>query len=249
MHTLVSTTMCKNEPFAAIGLLSIIDYVDKCIVVDTGSDDGTWDELNEVRKMYPNKVLLEQRIIGDGHNWNITGGQVNVGGVPEEVAIGLGDIRRYMHDKLNSKWVVSLDGDEVWDKSLVEYVRGMVEKGCYGNVAIFLPFMDFIEDITKVRQYHWMGRVYNRQLTQVLGQYPAEMHYVKLTKECLQPTSRDILMPNPDSFGWVRHFECLLKPHRKEHKIVGRHDGSLPEVIDKYKDRFPRVKPYLEIKE
>src|SRR5690348_5697551 len=100
--TLVSTTMCRNEPFCVYGLLSIVDYVDRCIVVDTGSNDGTYEELEQVRKMYPKKILLERREIGDGHNWKIANGQVQTQGISEEVSKQLGDIRRYMHDKLDS---------------------------------------------------------------------------------------------------------------------------------------------------
>lgn len=243
---LCAVSMVRNEPFAVYGVLSIINYISKITIIDTGSTDGTYEELQELQKQFKSKIVLEQRNLEDGHNWNINNNNhVDSSGVPPHVSKALGDIRRELHDRAESDWVLTLDGDEVWPETLIDHVRSVVYQNACGNNAIFLPFIDFIIDCTMIRQIHLMGRVYRKDITVIKGNFPYEMHHNKLTGHCYGITSYDSFVVKTQH-GFVNHFECLLKPFRKAKNIVAHNGHQLPQVIYDNLERFPRIKPYVE---
>lgn len=244
---LCAVSMVRNEPFAVYGVLSIINYISKIIIIDTGSTDGTFSELEILQQRFKSKIILEQRKLEDGHNWNINDTHVDSSGVPPHVSKALGDIRRELHARAESEWVLTLDGDEVWPETLIDHVRSVVYQNGCGTNAIFLPFMDFIDDHTMIRQLHYMGRVYRKDITDIRGNFPYEMHHNKVTGHCYETNSYDAFTVKPQH-GFVNHFECLLKPFRKKHTIVASNDNPLPQVIYDNLEKFPRIKPYIEKK-
>lgn len=243
-HILIANCMTRNEPTVPFAILSIINYIDKIIVIDTGSTDETYQELRVVQKMYPQKIILEQRFLEDGQNWSVSGGQVHTTGISESTSIALGDIRREMLERSNSEWVITLDSDEIYEESLIRCVRNYINKDCYGNIAMFLPFMDLIRNIKQIRHLHWMGRVYRKNMVDIRGNFPYEQHHNKLTGECLEYWSNDVKKVE-FSEGLIFHFESLVKVGRKEDRVIEQNNRPLPSIIDKYKEQFPRIKKYI----
>lgn len=242
--------MIRDEPFAVYGLASIIDYIDEAIVVDTGSMDGTFEELQEFAKNYPSKIILEQRDIENCHNWNISGSgdnQVKTENLKKEAAQALGDTRRYMHEKSSGEFIWIIDGDEVYFKILAEQVRDIVQTNMSNADILFIPFADYIDKIGTIRQIHDMGRIFRKDVTDIKGIYPTEMHFNKVTNNMYYAGCDRSLMIEPTcGFNFVQHYECIIKPYRKERRHVQEIPKVLPEVFEQLIDKFPRVKKYIE---
>ena len=103
-------TMVKNEDhYIWYSLNSIIRFVDKIIVWDTGSSDKTVDIIKETQKIYPDCILFNQ--------------DINSGKSEESLMFA----RQRMLDETDADWIITLDGDEVWweegIKTLVETIR------------------------------------------------------------------------------------------------------------------------------
>jgi glycosyltransferase involved in cell wall biosynthesis len=94
MKTWAHTLVKNEERYVWFAIMSVINYVDKILLWDTGSTDSTFQILQQIKKQYPDKVELEQ--VGD----------VN----PEEYT----GIRQKMLEKTKGDWVFIVDGDEVW---------------------------------------------------------------------------------------------------------------------------------------
>lgn len=247
-YKVIANMMMRSEPIAAIAVLSIIDYVDKIIIIDTGSTDSTYEEMQQVKKMYPKKVILEQRLLEDGQNWSVTKEGINTNAIPPTTSQALADIRREFLVRSNSIFSWGIDADEVYVDSLAKTVREYIDKDCYGAISLFMPFMDLIQDIKHIRHLHWMGRLFRTNMVSVLGNFPYEQHHNKLTGECLETYSAGVTCVSPNTTDYIWHFESIVKKSRKEFKIIGENHTSLPSAIVKYQDRFPRIKPYLEVK-
>jgi glycosyltransferase involved in cell wall biosynthesis len=144
MKSVWAHTLVKNEErylWYAVG--SIIDFVDKVLLWDTGSTDNTLRIAQEIKKRYPAKVELRQ-----------------AGSVDK---LGFSDIRQKMLDESECDWVFVLDGDEVWwEESVKELVEGINN----GNIdAIVSPFINLIGD-----PYHYQEEKAGRyQIDQKIG--------------------------------------------------------------------------------
>src|SRR3989344_3752116 len=98
-------TLVKNEErYIWYAVMSVIDYVDRILIWDTGSTDKTFEIVEEIKKLYPDKV--DFREVG-----NVDINQFTI-------------IRNKMLDRTNSDWFMILDGAEVWWKgSISEIVK------------------------------------------------------------------------------------------------------------------------------
>lgn len=240
--------MVRDEPFAVYGLASIIDYVDEAIVIDTGSTDGTWEELQDFCKDYP-KIIFEQRPTENCHNWWIDNHVRNEEVINTPAAKFLGDLRSEMHEASKGKFVWLIDGDEVYYNYLaksVKYLATILED--HYNV-VFLPFIDYIDKIGKIRQIHHMGRLFRQNATGVTGKFTNEMHYRKVDNIVYHSMNHPdcLILEHLNINTAVAHYECLVKPFRKEKKVIQEVPKHLPEVFDKLLERFPRVKKYIEV--
>lgn len=88
-------TIVKNEErYTWYAVMSVIEFLDKILIWDTGSTDSTCDIIKEIKRLYPNKV--EFREVGN----------VDIGQFTE--------VRQEMLKVTRSDWFMILDGDEVW---------------------------------------------------------------------------------------------------------------------------------------
>jgi glycosyltransferase involved in cell wall biosynthesis len=122
--------MLKNEDqFVWYALKSVIDFVDKIIIFDTGSTDQT---VELVRSIKSDKIVFEER-----------GSQTRE---------GLAKLRQEMIDRTRTDWFFILDGDEIWTKKellkLLIEAEGVTEqivalfnwsKDCIGDIYHYLP--------------------------------------------------------------------------------------------------------------
>lgn len=89
-HTLVR----NEEKYIWFAVMSIIDYVDKILIWDTGSEDSTPNVIKQIIKRKKDKVDFQEL------------GAVNIHEFTK--------VRQKMLEKTTSDWFIVLDGDEVW---------------------------------------------------------------------------------------------------------------------------------------
>ncbi|AEE17294.1 glycosyltransferase [Treponema brennaborense] len=101
-RTITAHTMVKNEDrFIWFAIMSVIDYVDKMIIFDTGSTDNT--------------VAIIQSIIGSGYEDKII---FEEKGDVDRTRLGV--LRQEMLEKTETDYFMILDGDEIWWKDSIE---------------------------------------------------------------------------------------------------------------------------------
>ncbi|MBL7036666.1 glycosyltransferase [Candidatus Microgenomates bacterium] len=108
---IVAHTVFKNEVnWLWYSVTSVIEHVDKLLLWDTGSTDGSWEIAKKIRKLYPERIELKQY------------GSVTPGEFPV--------VRQKMLDATSADWLLVVDGDEVWwEDSIVKLVKTIRERG------------------------------------------------------------------------------------------------------------------------
>lgn len=94
MKTWANTLVKNEERYLWFGVTSVIDYVDKILIWDTGSTDNTPKVIKQLKSKYPDKVSVS--LLG-----NVDINQFT-------------DVRNDMLKKSKGDWLLLLDGDEVW---------------------------------------------------------------------------------------------------------------------------------------
>lgn len=100
--TITAHTLVKNEDrFIWFAIMSVIDYVDKMIIFDTGSSDNTISIINNIiDNGYSEKIIFEEKGEADRDR--------------------IGKLRQEMVEKTETDYFMILDGDEVWWKKSIE---------------------------------------------------------------------------------------------------------------------------------
>lgn len=110
MKIFVNTIVNNEENFIWFAIMSVVDYVDKVIVWDTGSTDRTIEIIKEIKKNKGKKISLKK--VGKVDSNQFT------------------EIRQKMLDISNCDWILILDGDEVWwEKSIKDIVKCIKKRG------------------------------------------------------------------------------------------------------------------------
>lgn len=105
--TITAHCLVKNEEnFVWYAIKSVIDFVDRIIIFDTGSTDETISKIKDLKQKYPDKIIFEERGECDkkGHT----------------------DLRQEMIERTNTDWFLILDGDEIWTKRGVGEIMGII---------------------------------------------------------------------------------------------------------------------------
>ncbi len=223
--------MVRNEyPTCYFSLLSVLPGVEKAVVVDTGSTDGTMELLQEVKRLFPDKVeLSECDEAPDSTDWSFS--KFN----PRNHA--LTGIRNWMIQQTKTKFCWVVDGDEVYRdqgvQQVAEYIRNFPDL----VQAAYVPLLWFARDLNHLCNdvypgvYGYTGRLFRTKDLSVKGSFPGEMH--------TYDGRHDI---HPDKPGTAKlthmvpfhHYEMVTKPHRRRLFSVVPYDGPQPEVFDRY---------------
>ncbi len=121
-------SMVKNEgKWLWYSISSIIPFVDKVLLWDTGSSDTTLDIIHSLLQEYPHKIDFRKRVINS----------------PDEFKI----IRQEMLDTTEADWFLMVDGDEVWwrdsAKRLVNYISSIGDEKEY----VVVPSYNLVGDM------------------------------------------------------------------------------------------------------
>lgn len=144
MKSIWAHTLVKNEEsFLWHSVGSVIDFVDKLLLWDTGSTDNTFRIAQEIKKRYPAKIGLRE-----------------VGGVDKKL---FSSMRQKMLDESQGDWIFVVDGDEIWWEGSIKKVIGAVNNGKVD--AIVSPYINLIGD-----PYHYQEERAGRyQIDQKIG--------------------------------------------------------------------------------
>jgi glycosyltransferase involved in cell wall biosynthesis len=119
--------------------MSVIDYVDKVLIYDTGSTDKTLKIINKI------------------NNSKITLKEINSSKFEED------KIRQQMLDETDSDWFIVLDGDEIWWQKSIQALLAEINKN--KNIdSIVVPTVNVVGDMFHVQEknagkYHLAGRI------------------------------------------------------------------------------------------
>lgn len=135
--TIWAHAMVKNEArWLWYSINSVIDHVDKVMLWDTGSTDGSREIEIKLEKRYKNKIDLKQADIR----------------TPEDFT----KVRQQMLDETKSDWFMMLDGDEIWWEDSIEKVITQLRQGFAGQASIesiVVPTVNLVGDI-----YHYQDK-------------------------------------------------------------------------------------------
>ena len=128
---IIAHSLVKNEErYIWYSIMSVINYVDKILVWDTGSTDKTPEIIELIKQKYPQKI--EYKECGD-----VTPDQYTV-------------LRQKMLNETNSDWFMILDGDEVWWEDSIKRVKGIIEKNGKDLDSLVSRYFNIVGDI-----YHY----------------------------------------------------------------------------------------------
>jgi glycosyltransferase involved in cell wall biosynthesis len=114
----------NEERFVWYALMSVIEYVDKIIIFDTGSNDRT---KTIIRKIESNKITFEEK------------GKVD--------RRGLIKLRQEQIDRTRTEWFYLLDGDEIYPVETIEKVVRRINRAEPNKVGLYLPFYNLVGDV------------------------------------------------------------------------------------------------------
>lgn len=220
--------MIRNEnPTAFFALLSVLPGVEKAIVVDTGSTDGTIELVEEIQKEFPDKIEFHQIKLPDSTGWSF---QKHI--APN---VPLGNLRAWIAEQIKTKYIWIVDGDEVYRQSTVEKIVDFCEHWPEGKNVIHIPLLWFARDIhhlavTDPPSYPCTGRLFKREGFKISGAFPGEM--AVYDGEVILPTSKSALIIQ--EWEPFHHYELTQKPHRRRLLEAIPYRGPQPEVFKKY---------------
>ncbi len=133
VHTLVK----NEERYIWYSVMSVIEFIDRILIWDTGSSDNTTAIIKEIQKLYPKKVDFSE-----------------VGEVDEEKFT---EIRQKMLDETKSDWFMILDGDEVWWEDAIKKHLEIIQKRGKELDSIVSRYFNVVGDI-----YHYQEEIAGR---------------------------------------------------------------------------------------
>lgn len=110
--------------------MSVVDFVDKMLLWDTGSTDQTVQIIEEIKKLKGDKIDFQE--------------------VGEVDPVEFTKVRQKMLDQTQSDWFLIVDGDEVWWEKSVQKIMETIEQEGDKLETIVSPYYNIIGDI-----YHY----------------------------------------------------------------------------------------------
>jgi len=234
MKIWAQTIVCNEDKFIWFAIMSVIDYVDKVMVWDTGSTDDTVKIIKEIQKIKGDKVLFKE-----------------VGPVDRD---GLTRMRQKMLEETNADWFILVDGDEVWwETSIKQLVEAIKQQGSQKD-AVVVPFFNPLGDIyhyqdESASRYQIAGRKGNFQVRainkklpglHVKNSYPLEGYYDE-NGQIVQESDKLLLLDAPYLHATHLRRSNELRKYNKYKFELGKDFGS----DFKYPEVFYREKPSI----
>lgn len=127
MKIWVNTIVNNEENFIWFAIMSVVDYVDKILVWDTGSDDKTVEIIKEVIKG--------------------KGGKVEFKGVGKVDKNEFSRMRQRMLEESHCDWILILDGDEIWWEQSIKKLKKIIDETGERIDGVVVPMKVPVGDI------------------------------------------------------------------------------------------------------
>lgn len=132
--TIWAHTLVKNEErYLWFAVMSVVDFVDKVLLWDTGSTDKTPEIIKKLQEARPGKIEFKEV------------GEVDIEKFTK--------VRQAMLDETASDWFLVVDGDEVWWEKSIKAVIDLICKEGDSLETVVLPYYNIVGDI-----YHYQDR-------------------------------------------------------------------------------------------
>jgi len=158
--------LVKDEStFVWYSVMSVIRHVDKVLLFDMGSADGTKEIINEILTIpeFKNKVIFKE--------------------LPDDKEFDERKIRQEMLEMSDTDWIILVDGDEIWWDGSIKKVISTINEKRKDIDSIVVPTVNLVGDIfhyqeEKAGRYHLAGKVGHYNL-RAFRRNIASLHYVK----------------------------------------------------------------------
>lgn len=143
MKIWANTIVNNEENFIWFSIMSVLDYVDKILIYDSGSNDKTVEIIKKIQQLKSDKIIFKE--VGEVDKLQFT------------------KMRQKMLNDSICDWILILDGDEVWwNDSIKKLVEEINKKGDKID-GVVVPMMVPVGDIYHIQeeeagQYKLAGR-------------------------------------------------------------------------------------------
>lgn len=242
MKIWANTTTHNEENFIWFAVMSVIDYVDRVLIWDTGSTDKTVEIISEIKKVRGEKIEFKQAGAVDKFHFS--------------------RMRQAMLEQSKCDWVLILDGDEIWwDDSIKKLVK---EIKCKGNKinGIVVPMVVPVGDIYHIQekvagQYRLLGerghfslRAINKNIPGLHVDWPyGKESYLDLNNRPIQEIEEIIFLDAPYlHVTHLRRSNSKRKTDKFKYELGDKvsRDFKFPEILSKH---YPQavVSPWSKI--
>lgn len=233
-NTITAHCIVKNEEiYIKSAILSVLPYVDKLIVFDTGSTDST---ISIIEKLLKTKEGKKKIIFQEKDDDNVRKHT---------------DLRNEMINLTETEWFLILDGDEIWPKDQIEFlikedlpVASKLKRNCI-MVGFHLPNVDLYH-YSESGHYETLWGLHGHICYRVFkktneihwsGQYGKDdLYYKNGQKVRIQ---KNILLSS--TYFW---HVSKLKRSSKDFDVIGRRKLSKLTYLPKFL-KLKLVKKYL----
>lgn len=127
--TITAHCLVKNEArFIWYSVMSVYHHMDKILLWDTGSTDGTIEIIREIQKQDKEKKIRFREV-----------GEVS--------AQTFTRVRQEMLDETSGDWLIVVDGDETWWEASIALVVAEIQKRGDVLESIVVPTVNLVGDI------------------------------------------------------------------------------------------------------
>lgn len=171
MKIWVNTIVNNEENFIWFAVMSVIDFVDKVLIYDTGSTDNTVKIIKEIQKIKGDKICFKE--VGQADSTKFV------------------KMRQQILDESDCDWLLILDGDEIWWEDSIKTLVQKINKEKDNINGIVVPMIIPVGDLYHFQtsgagRYELLGkkghfnlRAINRKIPglHAAGIYPLESYY------------------------------------------------------------------------
>ena len=122
----------NEERWIWFSIKSVIDFVEKVLIYDTGSTDKTVDIIKQLQNEYKDKIVFKQiKDVSDEDFWKIRQEQI---------------------ENTDTEWFLVLDGDEIWYRESIEELVSVANNSDCDMIAT--RFYNCVGDVFHFKNYN-----------------------------------------------------------------------------------------------